>query len=174
MFPGPASLPDLIRSGKISLIKGAITNLQKASEIREKDAGFLISIRTEEEELITRDAHAVIFGTGWRTGTYPFFSPALIEELGLPIVYTDGPPKREAEFIEMDERCLNELLKDQKTLATPPKIWEKPSYSARQEGKKPVNVAPYRLFRLMVPLPHLQKRDIAFPGMSSPWGISLF
>ncbi|KAF8922158.1 hypothetical protein CPB85DRAFT_1427490 [Mucidula mucida] len=166
MFPGPESLPSLIQEGKIQLVKGTVIDMEKSPVIDEKGDGYRLSIRLEDDKTVTEKvAQVVIFGTGWNTGVYPFFSPALVEELGLPISYADKTPERETGFVDLDAQSLKELLRDQKTMAKPPLQWDKPNYSARQAGRTPVQVAPYRLYRLMVPLSHLEYRDFGIIGV---------
>ncbi len=166
MFPGPESLPSLIQEGKIQLVKGTVIDMEKSPVIDEKGDGYRLSIRLEDDKTVTKKvAQVVIFGTGWNTGVYPFFSPALVEELGLPISYADKTPERETGFVDLDAQSLKELLRDQKTMAKPPLQWDKPNYSARQAGRMPVQIAPYRLYRLMVPLSHLEYRDFGIVGV---------
>lgn len=141
-----------------------------------------------KSEPLTLTADIVIFGTGWRTGSYPFLSRSLAEELGLPFAYhvdvdsdLDGLPEREKTFVKLDEESLKALLRDQRTLREVPEVWKKPGYAARDSGKGNVTlnviangneskereeVAPYRLYRLMVPTTHLEARDIVVAGTS--------
>ncbi|KAK0466403.1 FAD/NAD-P-binding domain-containing protein [Desarmillaria tabescens] len=165
-FPGPASLPSLIQSGQIQVVKGTVIDMSKPNLTEEKEDGFKLSIRSyeDDETVIEHVGQAVIYGTGWNTGTYPFFSPSMLDELGLPVMYTDKS-SREAGFKELDAKSLNELLADQRTLADPPHIWDSPAYSARWAGRNPKQISPFRLYRLMVPLTHLEQRDVIFPGV---------
>lgn len=146
-------------------------------------------------EPLTLTANIVIFGTGWLTGSYPFLSRSLAEELGLPFAYhvdvgsdsdsghddTNGLPEREKMFAKLDDESLKSLLRDQRTLREIPDVWKRPGYAARDSGKSNVTlnviangneskereeVAPYRLYRLMVPTTHLEARDIVVAGTS--------
>lgn len=139
-------------------------------------------------EPLTLTADIVIFGTGWLTGSYPFLSRSLAEELGLPFTYhvdvdsdSDGLPEREKTFVKLDDESLKALLRDQRTLRQIPEVWKIPGYAARDAGeghvtlnviangngnKEREEVAPYRLYRLMVPTSHLETRDIVLAGMS--------
>lgn len=148
-----------------------------------------------KSEPLTLTADIVIFGTGWRTGSYPFFSRSLAEELGLPFAYhvdvdsdsdsghddTNGLPEREKIFAKLDDESLKSLLRDQRTLREIPDVWKRPGYAARDSGKgnatlnviangneskEREEVAPYRLYRLMVPTTHLEARDIVVAGTS--------
>ncbi|KAK0208868.1 FAD/NAD-P-binding domain-containing protein [Desarmillaria ectypa] len=160
-LPGPASLPSLIQSGQIKVVKGTVIDMSKANS-----TGFKLSIRSSEDDktVIEHVGQAVIYGTGWNTGTYPFFTPSMLDELGLPVMHPDKSP-REAGFEELDAKSLNELLADQRTLADPPHIWNSPTYSARWAGRIPKQISPFRLYRLMVPLTHLKQHDLIFPGI---------
>lgn len=107
----------------------------------------------------------VIFATGWKTGDYPFFTREQIDELGLPLGYSeDKPPLRENEFVATDKWAAEKVEKEIFSMRDVPKLWQQASYSARSVGRIVQATAPYRLYRLLVPVSHLYQRDVAFPG----------
>lgn len=92
---------------------------------------------------------------------------------------SDGLPEREKPFVKLDDESLKALLRDQRTLRQIPQVWKKPGFAARDTGTLDViangtankdsereKVAPYRLYRLMVPTSHLETRDVVMAGMS--------
>lgn len=186
LFPGPASFPALVQAGKLKLVKGTVVDMTRISTPSSTTSSTSSSPYTltidspSKSEPLTLTADIVIFGTGWRTGSYPFLSDSLVEELGLPFTYqvdvdSDGLPEREKDFAKLDDESLKVLLRDQRTLREMPEVWKRPGYAARDagkdnvvvsdlangEGKKPrEEVAPYRLYRLMVPTSHLEARDV--------------
>jgi hypothetical protein len=134
----------------------------------DKDSYYTLNIdltdaRGKQELLVD----CVIFATGWKTGDYTFFTRDMADELGLPVAYTEEkPPLRESQFVETDKWAAAKVDKEIFTMRDVPKLWQQPGYSARSVGRAVRNMAPYRLFRLLVPVSHLYEHDIVFPGMS--------
>lgn len=206
LFPGPASFPALVESGKLKLVKGTVVGMTQDSAPSSADSStctftspYTLTIDSPgKSERLTLSADIVIFGTGWRTGSYPFLSSSLVEELGLTFTYSvdvnsapdDGLPEREKVFAKLDDVSLKALLSDQRTLREIPEVWNRPGYAAREVGKDNVmlsiqakeegkkmreEVAPYRLYRLMVPTSHLEARDVVVAGTysrSSPFSFA--
>lgn len=195
LFPGPASFPALVESGKLKLVKGTVVNMAQSpssssaasSSASTSASPYTLTIDSPtKSEPLTVTADIVIFGTGWRTGSYPFLSRSLVEELGLPFTYqvdvdsdSDGLPEREKALAKLDDESLKALLRDQRTLREIPEVWKRPWYAAREARKDNVvvsvqtngkgrkvreEVAPYRLYRLMVPTSHLEARDVVVAG----------
>lgn len=194
-FPGTTSFRELVQSGKIKLIKGTVVDMARVSTLPSSPPSTSLSQYTltvnspAKAEQISLTADIVIFGTGWLTGSYPFLPHSLLEELGLPFTYhvdvnsdSDGLPEREKPFVKLDDESLKALLGDQRTLRQIPQVWEKPGYAARDTANDNVTldvangtadkdserekVAPYRLYRLMVPTSHLETRNVVMAGMS--------
>ncbi|KAK4688134.1 hypothetical protein P7C73_g1991, partial [Tremellales sp. Uapishka_1] len=176
IFPGPEAyvklvtgayndhrFANLVQDGKIKLVKGAVADMRKTEEAKEQ--GFKLSIRGENNNETELFATAVIYGSGWSTGEYPFFDRSLIESLGLPLPYQEGIPAREDEYLAMDRTMGQSMLQRLRTMRLMPSDWSIPGYSARFGGGKSPTWAPYRLYRLMVPLDSLYDRDIAFAGI---------
>ncbi|WVQ78504.1 hypothetical protein IAT38_000590 [Cryptococcus sp. DSM 104549] len=163
IFPGPEKFARLVQTDKIKLVKGAVSDMTRT--ITDGEDGFSLTIRGDggaEQQIF---ATAVIFGSGWATGEYPFFDNAHLDSLGLPMPYTDTLPEREKEYVHQDKWSLDKLLSSFRTMRLMPAAWSLPGFSARfGTGKSPV-YAPYRLYRLMVPLDSLYDRDIAFAGI---------
>lgn len=170
MFPGPATFAPLVQSGKITIIKGGVIGMQRsiASGGAEKDGSFTLRIRMVDGSERDLEAQGVIFGTGWNTGTYPFFTTEMMDELGLPLQYSaEKPPQRESDFIDSDAQAQARLDREILTMRDRPAAWSDVSYSARRLGLAAGCVAPYRLYRSIVPVSHLDKRDVAFPGITT-------
>jgi hypothetical protein len=127
--------------------------------------GYSLAVRGPADHRSEIEADAVIFGSGWSTGKYPIFDREQLEELGLPVEYTDCLPEREKGYQELDKSTLSNLLSSLRTLRDMPKEWGMRGFSARFGTKEPPKYAPYRLYRLMVPLDSLYDRDIAFAGI---------
>lgn len=122
----------------------------------------LVDGRGRQELLVD----CVIFATGWKTGDYPFFTRELADELGLPVSYSeDKPPLREEQFTETDKWAAAKVDKEIFSMQDVPRLWQQAGYSARSVGKLVQNMAPYRLYRLLVPVSHLYEQDVVFPGV---------
>jgi hypothetical protein len=158
---GPAELPRLIKEGRIIPLRGATIDLRQPEGSKQVE----MDVQLNDGFISTIKGDVVIFATGWRTGELPFFSRALSDELGLPhkYVHLSDRPEREAFFEDVDDKCLDKLLATTRTLRDLPLEWSSPNYGARVVGQDPTTqVAPFRLYRLMVPLSHLRSRDIVF------------
>lgn len=200
LFPGPASFPSLVHTGKLKLVKGTVVKMTQpptsssGSSPSSPPAPYILTINSPTKpEPLTITADIVIFGTGWRRGSFPFLSRSLVDELGLPFTYRvdmdsdsdpgegDGKPERERGFAKLDDESLEALSRDQRTLRERPEVWNRPGYAAREAGKDNVavdanengkggnvkeEVAPYRLYRMMVPTSHLEVRDVVVAGTS--------
>lgn len=164
-YPGSPVLPELIQTGKVVIVRGGLTSMQPSALTDDESSTFNLSITRSEGGQQEFPVDCVIFGTGWATGEYPFFTREQLDDLGLPISYTeDKPPLRESQFAESDRIARERINKEIKTMQDPPSLWSKAGYSARSAGRAVTSFAPYRLYRLLVPLSHLDERDIAFPG----------
>ncbi|ORY25831.1 hypothetical protein BCR39DRAFT_542949 [Naematelia encephala] len=164
IFPGPEKFAHLVQTDKVRLTKGSVINMKKTTV--EGEEGFDLTVQEESGVESHLFATAVIFGSGWRTGEYPFFDDKLLDELGLPMPYADSTlPDREKEYIQLDRVNLGTVLGYLKTMRNMPAEWSLPGFSARFGGAKAKLYAPYRLYRLMVPLDSLYDRDIAFAGI---------
>ena len=84
MFPGPERLPQMVASGKIVVVKGALLGMKTTDR---DDPGYDLEVRLLDGTTTHLEAQGVIFGTGWKTGTYPFFTQEQREELGMPLTY---------------------------------------------------------------------------------------
>ncbi len=127
--------------------------------------GFAIQIDGKHEI----SAEGVICGTGWQTGRYPFFNDQQVEDFGLPISYSEeNPSPREQSYDWLDRETLRTLLANYKTLRTMPPEWATTHRPARLMERDTVQTSPYRLYRLMVPVSHLEHREIVFPGGFAP------
>lgn len=168
MFPGPQNLVSLIEGGVIKIIKGGVVGMRAVEATCGEPEGFELDLAMPDNTSKTMLAQGVIFGTGWNTGTYPFFTTEQMDELGLPLQYSEEkPPLREAEFVESDRRALTRISREIYSMQDPPEVWKDENYSARRVGKAAPKIAPYRLYRLLVPVSHLTTRDIVFPGLST-------
>jgi hypothetical protein len=135
-------------------------------------SGYDLTIRSTTSHEVTIPADTVIFGSGWSTGEYPFFTTPQLESLGLPLPYTDDLPEREKEFEQLDKVSLKGILGRLRTMRLMPSEWSLSGFSARFADGKTEKWAPYRLYRLMVPLDSLPTRDIAFAGIPTCKGMS--
>lgn len=92
-FPGTTSFRELVQSAKIKLIRGTVVDMARVSTPPPTTTSTTLSQYTLTIDSpikpgpLTLTADIVIFGTGWRTGSYPFLSRSLVEELGLPFTY---------------------------------------------------------------------------------------
>jgi hypothetical protein len=166
IYPGPVNFAGLIQEGKVNIIRGGLIAMRnELSAAESKSSSYKLDIDLVDGKGKQQiDADCVIFATGWRTGDYPFFTRDQLDELGLPLTYSpEKPPLREEQFKATDEASLSKV-KDIFSMRDPPSLWQQAGYSARSVGRVAQQFAPYRLYRLMVPLSHLEERDIAFPG----------
>ncbi|GAA5900529.1 hypothetical protein JCM6882_001270 [Rhodosporidiobolus microsporus] len=172
--PAPVGLHDLLEEGKIEVSKGVVSGMGRLEgDGGEKSGGpFEVEVTFSDQSSTlpptsTLEADVVIFGTGWRTGSYPFFTQQQQEELGLPLEWDEGAgeekPAREREFEEMDAESEGELRRENRSLAQAP--WAGTGSAASWFGGEQRKKAPYRLYRNMIPLAHLKRRDIAFVGI---------
>lgn len=134
--------------------------------------GYDLTVRSNDGIESQLFATAVIFGSGWQTGSYPFFDDKLLDSLGLPLAITRTLPDREKEYLKLDESNRNRLLSSLRTMRVMPSEWNLEGFSARFGTGKSARFAPYRLYRLMVPLDSLYDRDIAFAGIPTCKGES--
>jgi hypothetical protein len=99
--------------------------------------------------LTTIEADVVVFATGWRTGSYPFFTCSEQQELGLPVEWMKEKPPREKQFEEVDEQSARELQRWNRCFDEAP--WaKKGSATLDKEEKK---VAPFRVRRFFLSSP---------------------
>lgn len=166
IYPGPINFASLIQQGKVNIVRGGLTGMRRNDGETDALSYYSLDIdltdaRGKQELLVD----CVIFATGWKTGDYPFFTRELSDELGLPLTYSDEkPPLREMEFGETDRWAQSKVEKEIFSMRDVPKLWQQAGYSARSVGRIAQSVAPYRLFRLLVPISHLYERDVVFPG----------
>ena len=66
-----------------------------------------------------------------------------------------------------DDQASRKMMGEFYTLNGRPQVWNSLDYSARRLGKSVGMVAPYRLYRSIIPLSHAQQRDIAFIGITT-------
>lgn len=167
IYPGPINFASLIQEGKVKIIRGGLTGMREADSGSDSTSRYALNVdltdaRGKQELLVD----CVIFATGWKTGDYPFFTRDLADELGLPVPYSEGkPPLREDDFTETDTWAANKVEKEIFTMRDVPKLWQQAGYSARSVGRVARSVAPYRLYRLLVPVSHLYQHDVVFPGV---------
>lgn len=168
IYPGPINFASLIQEGKVNIIRGGLIGMRQENGINEQESYYTLDIdltdgRGKQNLLVD----CVIFATGWKTGDYPFFTRDMADELGLPVAYTEEkPPLRENQFVETDRWAAEKVDKEIFTMRDVPELWQQPGYSARSVGRVVTNMAPYRLYRLLVPVSHLYEHDVVFPGMS--------
>lgn len=166
IYPGPINFASLIQERKVNIIRGGLIGMSRSDDSDEALSYYTLKVdlvdgKGQQELLVD----CVIFATGWKTGDYPFFTREQIDELGLPLGYSeDKPPLRENEFVATDKWAAEKVEKEIFSMRDVPKLWQQASYSARSVGRIVQATAPYRLYRLLVPVSHLYQQDIAFPG----------
>lgn len=170
IYPGPINFASLIQQGKVNVVRGGLTGMHRNDDSEHPKLSYytldidLVDAKPKQELLVD----CVIFATGWKTGDYPFFSREQMDELGLPISYSeDKPPLRESEFIQTDKWAAQKVENEIYSMQDVPKLWQQAGYSARSVGRIAQATAPYRLYRLLVPISHLYQRDVVFPGRLS-------
>ncbi|KAK8858802.1 hypothetical protein IAR55_003032 [Kwoniella newhampshirensis] len=163
IFPGPEQFANLVHSGDIAIVKGAVVDMIESST--EGKEGFELVVQGDNAEPIVLFATSVIFGTGWSTGEYPFFDDAESNRLGLPMPVKESRPEREEQYEQLDRSSMRTILNTLRTMRIMPSDWSLNGFAARFGPGKPPAWAPYRLFRLMVPLSSLYDRDIVFAGV---------
>ncbi|GAA6041199.1 hypothetical protein JCM8097_008339 [Rhodosporidiobolus ruineniae] len=171
--PAPVGLHELLEEGRNKVLKGRVSGMREVEAKKNDDgAAFELDVlgaasSTDDPSTVSLlSADVVIFGTGWRTGSYPFFTRSEQEDLGLPLDWVDGEeemPPREREFEALDAEREEELRRENRCFKERP--WREEETAEVADGKVGrKRTAPFRLYRSMIPLSHLYSRDIAFAG----------
>jgi hypothetical protein len=151
-FPATPGLHDALEEGRIKVEVARVGRMSKVEvgrhwtfevHVVSSSSPTVDEGKTATTTLATLEADVVVFATGWRTGSYPFFTRSEQEELGLPVEWMKEKPEREGGFEKVDEQSAKELRGWNRCFNEAP--WAKEGTATLKKAEK--KVAPFRVRR---------------------------